>query len=516
MASSSSQSKETSTFTSHVNDISSSITVLLRLLRPLDISCDPINGLSGDLETFHYSLVLLSHQVLNDDKKYQDWCDVSRLSALLGNAQACFARIKTMLLNGIRNESFSVRRYLLKSAGEMQHLRLRLTIYITALSNPLLLSAVYSIHYSFNADFRALALNAIDDWINELTKNSIKLARDDSIPELSVTISYRPGSSKTGGTDLRQQREELIKILQSLIGVAMKMVKWCRSNASAQSHGENAIEMAEASTREPSFAQTSASTKTTKTQIEDSLQRITLTEVSPLHLSSTMHTPFSTHFPTLCDSPSSDYYDGATHDTNTNATDDLTRLNHLYSNAQSILSLSMYTEALSQLEAAFSLLPRTTSTSPPTSPSTPSDTDILFLIAHACMHTQPPRVTRARQALKDIYTSASPIAPSLRYNAAHTLGQLYTFVDGNVKDETVNWNDLDMNMKKAVEYVVAAVKGRKEMLGLTHDDTQKSIRLLVELCRRVEGCEAVVLKEVLDVLRETFADGDGERGVMLA
>jgi hypothetical protein len=138
-----------SKFVIHVNAISSSITVLLELVKPLQSSsCEPISSLASDLETFHYSLVLLSYQVLHGDnncnKQYQDWCDVSRLTDLLENAQACFARMEALLLNGMRSEFYSVKKYLFASGsgGEMVHLCLRLRIYTTAMSNPLLLSAV--------------------------------------------------------------------------------------------------------------------------------------------------------------------------------------------------------------------------------------------------------------------------------------------------------------------------------------------------------------------------------------
>jgi hypothetical protein len=65
-----------------------------------------------------------------------------------------------------------------------------------------------------------------------------------------------------------------------------------------------------------------------------------------------------------------------------------------------------------------------------------------------------------------------------------------------------------MNLEKAKEYVVAAVQGRKRLLGLGHADTQKSVELLTTLCERAGSGGGVVLRELLEVFRETFEGSD--------
>jgi hypothetical protein len=137
-------SKSLPIFKAHVDSISNNLTTLLKTLESVDKPQEPTHGLSNDLETFHYSLVVLSYHLLADNQRYEDWCDVSRITALLKNAEQCFARIQMLLLNSMRSEFYSVKRYLQASRleGEVKHLRLRVTIYTTALSNPVLLSAV--------------------------------------------------------------------------------------------------------------------------------------------------------------------------------------------------------------------------------------------------------------------------------------------------------------------------------------------------------------------------------------
>jgi hypothetical protein len=148
-------SESVSAFKSHVNSISTTIAALLKILGNVDKTPELTEDLSEDLETFHYSLTLLTYHVLANDGRYEDWCDIARLSALLKSAGNCFYKIQALLVNGMRSEFFSVKKYLQSSRldGQMKHLRLRLNIYITALSNPILLSAVYGEFLGFGELF---------------------------------------------------------------------------------------------------------------------------------------------------------------------------------------------------------------------------------------------------------------------------------------------------------------------------------------------------------------------------
>jgi hypothetical protein len=143
----------TATFKSQVNSISSSVSALLKTLENVEKPGEPTQELANDLETFHYSLVVLSYHLLVDHQRYEDWCDLSRIVVLLKSAEQCFDRIHSLLLNSSKSEFYSFKRYLQASRldGEMKHLRLRLTIYTTALSNPIYLSAVYGSRYVFQS-----------------------------------------------------------------------------------------------------------------------------------------------------------------------------------------------------------------------------------------------------------------------------------------------------------------------------------------------------------------------------
>lgn len=132
-----------SIFKAQVNSVSSSVSALLKTLEGVDTQ-EPTHGLSDELEAFHYSLVVLSYHVLEGSQRYEDWCDTTRLVALLKSAEQCFRRIHALLLSSTRTEFYNLKKYLPSSRSEveMKHLRLRLKTYITALSNPILLSAV--------------------------------------------------------------------------------------------------------------------------------------------------------------------------------------------------------------------------------------------------------------------------------------------------------------------------------------------------------------------------------------
>jgi UDP:flavonoid glycosyltransferase YjiC (YdhE family) len=83
----------------------------------------------------------------------------------------------------------------------------------------------HTVHLSFGAKFRALAFKAINGWIDQLTQDAIKLARDDGIPKandrsinrlsISRNLSNQSAEERTDvQPDLLVQRDELIKILQ--------------------------------------------------------------------------------------------------------------------------------------------------------------------------------------------------------------------------------------------------------------------------------------------------------------
>ncbi|KAF2691334.1 hypothetical protein K458DRAFT_483362 [Lentithecium fluviatile CBS 122367] len=436
----------------------------------------------------------------------------------------------------MRSEFYSIKRYLQASRleGEMKHLRLRLTIYTTALSNPILLSAVHATHLSFGTKFRALAFKAINDWIDMLTQESIKLARDESVSKAHDSSTSRPASQSASAqtveersdaySDLHAQREELIKILQVMIGTAMKMVKRSQRDIQTLQTERDSIEMGGSATM--AFASSSAPGPVATDDLDPNeifaFQRLALAQTEPPEPSSSRAVLPRIH---LTDDPPD--YSTLPADSNLHATSldlsptyhpsDLSiQVRHHYANAQSLIAIGQPIEALSTLETAYSLL---TSLSPTDSFETPTTTDILFLIAQTSVLPTLKRTTRARSALRVIYTSptspTSSTTPTQRYTAAHLLAQLYTFVDGNPNDPTIDWDGMSMNLDKAKEYVVAAVKGRKRVLGLGHPDTQRSVELLATLCERVGsagggGSAREVLLELLEVRRGIFAGDDRE------
>lgn len=72
-------------------------------------------------------------------------------------------------------------------------------------------------HRSLGRAFRDLAFNSINGWIDGLTKASINFARDSTIIQAEGVTSHPTVPS------LHREREDLVEILQVMIGTAMKM-----------------------------------------------------------------------------------------------------------------------------------------------------------------------------------------------------------------------------------------------------------------------------------------------------
>ena len=133
-------------FKPRIEAISTSILSLRALLEASEISHDSVKTLIADIQTFQYFLVLFSyHSTLNDYSiDSEAWRSIGRSAALLDNCAMLFDRLNLLFLNNKRSEYRNLKRYLqvTRLEAEMHHLRLRLNVYITALSNPILLSAM--------------------------------------------------------------------------------------------------------------------------------------------------------------------------------------------------------------------------------------------------------------------------------------------------------------------------------------------------------------------------------------
>jgi hypothetical protein len=356
------------------------------------------------------------------------------------------------------------------------------------------------------------------------------LVRDRHALRAQDIPANRPSSSRTASTqdvetqprshsDLRTEREELIKVLQAMIGTAMRMVKITQRDMQMHQTERDSLDMGATATRIRPARSASASVPALNEDLdpneilafkEFALARTETIDPSQsqVALPATRPADDPPEYSSVLALDLSDTY---------NPSSPSIQLRHHYANAQTLIALGNPLEALSILELAHALLSSVPSPSPDDPPEPPTPADILFLIAHICLQPSLKRITRARHVLKEIYTSSYTFPAARRYEAAHMLAQLYMFVDGNPDDPTIDWDGMSMNLEKSKEYVIAAVQGRKRLLGRGHLDTQKSVELLTTLCERIGSRSGAVLKELLEVFRETFEGSDdggreGEEG----
>lgn len=411
--------------------------------------------------------------------------------------------------------------------------------------------------------FRKLALKSINDWIDQLTKDSIKLARDDGIYKGkgsgSKRSSMRLSHDDESSLELFQERQDLIKILQGMIGTAMKMVKRSQRDVQAQQIERSAIEIGDTSDFIP-LRRASTATVPSLTVLPPVASASTHlraptpdpyldpNEIAAFQQSALQQSDHPEYYPASPMTPAFAGFDSrrASRDHSRNPSrnpscnpsrnasrnpsrdhsrvpsrsasrndsyelePDTSVILQLYTSAQSHLATNNPAEALDSLETALLLLDEVP---PHQSSSAPSRTDVLFLISTACFKFSPIRITRARQALREICGMDNVKPAGRRFEAAHTLAQSYIFSDGNIDDPTVEWNSFDMNLEKAKEYIIIAVKGRNDLFGLASEETQRSVNLLAALCQRVGSSDDKVLKELLDVLRGIFAETRYSDGV---
>ena len=233
-------------FKSRVNSLSAITATLGRSLSQIENSSINTADLSIDLGRFRNSLIFLTPHVETNSESNDNLCDASSLTELLKNAETCLDRIHTILARD-ELEGSTMSRYLQQSEPrrQMKHLRARLNLCRLPLRGPVLLASVYAlppaaimiakgrsrdtVRGSLGSMFSVLALQAISNWIDVLTKRTILFARDDAISQ-----SHSSSSHVAGTSSLLMEREELVKILQSMIGTAMKMLHTTRRETNLQ------------------------------------------------------------------------------------------------------------------------------------------------------------------------------------------------------------------------------------------------------------------------------------------
>lgn len=137
-------------FCEKVDQVSDSILSLLKLFENSDLSfVDCLRGLDDDLLALANAIISLSRRIktAGEDGEYDPDEDtdifylLTLLIGLLENARPCTQRLEGRLINVLRSEWPSLEEYIRSTdiEGELQHLRLRITIYKTATSIPVML-----------------------------------------------------------------------------------------------------------------------------------------------------------------------------------------------------------------------------------------------------------------------------------------------------------------------------------------------------------------------------------------
>jgi hypothetical protein len=109
---------------------------------------DSTKGFGEELSAFEFSLTILDYELRKGRliPEIQGWWDPMRLDTLLKNATKTFSRLEALFSEISRRRSLlqNVREYYrtTKCGEEIQHLRLRVNTYTTALNIPVLLLAM--------------------------------------------------------------------------------------------------------------------------------------------------------------------------------------------------------------------------------------------------------------------------------------------------------------------------------------------------------------------------------------
>lgn len=125
-----------------------------------------------------------AHSTILDE---EGWGNL-RLHILLANADRCFSRLATIVMNGLRRGG-SLKKYVRDTTAEaeIRHLRIRLEIYNTALGAPIMLSVVYE-PYFLLLESTFTNVGVVGQSKSHSAPNSALLV---SIPSLAGSTSFR-------------------------------------------------------------------------------------------------------------------------------------------------------------------------------------------------------------------------------------------------------------------------------------------------------------------------------------
>ncbi|KAF2108533.1 hypothetical protein BDV96DRAFT_605592 [Lophiotrema nucula] len=491
----------TTNFSALVDEVSASIFLLLKTLKTLSPPGDILKGLDDNLRTFYYSLlILVSYSHINDLPEEEAWWDHEVLQALLRNAALCLSRTSLILNNVDRSDPTGVDDYLRSKdlEGEVRHLRLRLHICIDALHQPVHLSAMRTtfplqMRPLQGAQFRCLALESINTWIEQTSKNVNTLARDGRIPTTFATLSS-VAQVVEGVPDLHWERKNLVKTVNAMIATARDMM-------AAETREEEAGDAAEAVVF--SGRTTHSSSNLASTELPYILTTTLASSNTPAELPVNRGLSIRNRPSNLRHSrPSSlnPRSQSEADDTQAFPTETVVgQVKHLSRDYTNALTLLANSEGRAALELFNKLLPLYTDPEPPawlsvslTLPSRPR-----FLLDMARAHRLCHQDEVADNIAKELLTSGY-YSPFEKYEALHILA--YEILHGERRE----WMYPE-NLVKAKEYCIATVKGRTEVLGRESRECQESVDLLATLCEKCDGAgEEGLLGECLEVLRGTF------------
>ncbi|KAF2019132.1 hypothetical protein BU24DRAFT_405842 [Aaosphaeria arxii CBS 175.79] len=202
----------TAEFRAEIDKIFENILVLQQVLEKVDLpSIEALRDLDHDLSSLSNTVTLLSYNVQLGNKNHEDrdWWNVERLEELLKNSNLCLLQFISTLLSGLRPDTESLNDQLPQNlVGEVRHLRMRIAVGTTALSAPVMVSAVESLRPSLGPSFEHLGFRALDDCADELRYIGQYLKGDGRVS------STGPPSPDT--PSLHQQRLELARIIEGL------------------------------------------------------------------------------------------------------------------------------------------------------------------------------------------------------------------------------------------------------------------------------------------------------------
>ncbi|KAH7130778.1 hypothetical protein B0J11DRAFT_578287 [Dendryphion nanum] len=217
-------------FSGTVDQVSDSILSLLKLFEDSDLSLlTSLRDLDDDLLALANTIISLSRQIQNgyDNGDYLEEEDSSLfdiltfLIDLVENAKPCISRLERNIINILRSGWANLDDYIEAAEldGELQHLRLRITVYKTATSIPVMMYTTHPLFSQINLPSTTLASRTIQHTLTKLSQDTQLLNTDTRIRISPLSPHSPPNGSQQNASSpqsLHHQRIDLVAILTPL------------------------------------------------------------------------------------------------------------------------------------------------------------------------------------------------------------------------------------------------------------------------------------------------------------